>query len=89
MELLAFLVALDPSVPLALLDPEVLQEKMVLLVTQVALDQREKLETLDTTELQAKMDLTVPLVLLGLLDPVDLLVPRATMALPVRMVPMA
>lgn len=89
MELLALLAALDPLAPLALLDPEVLLAKMVLLVTQVALDQREKLETLDTTEHQVKMDLTVPLVLLGLLDPVDLLVPRATMALPVRMVPMA
>ena len=83
------LVALDPSVPLDLLDLEVLLAKMVLLVTQVALDQREKLETLDTMELQAKMDLTVPLVLLGLLDLVGLLVPRAIMVLPVRMEPMA
>ena len=89
MELLALLVALDLLVPLALLDPEALLVKMVLLVTRAALVPREKLEILVTTELQAKTDSTVPLVLTALLDHEDPLALQATMALLVKMGPMA
>jgi hypothetical protein len=89
MEPLALLVALDPLAPLALLDPEALLVKMVLLVTRAALVPREKLEILVTTELQAKTDSTVPLVLTALLGHEDPLALQATMALLVKMVPMA